>query len=68
MKLKYHRLKPGGVCLRRGSDEVKYHRLKPGGVRCALVAFASFKIERPPAKARWCVQRNYRARNSSPGR
>jgi len=35
MKLKYHRLKPGGVPAGRGVVVVvklKYHRLKPGGV------------------------------------
>ena len=36
-KLKYHRLKPGGV-QRRGKglfvvEKLKYHRLKPGGVQ-----------------------------------
>jgi hypothetical protein len=35
-KLKYHRLKPGGVfrCVGLASlaSKLKYHRLKPGGV------------------------------------
>ena len=35
VKLKYHRLKPGGVRCRRllsVAVKLKYHRLKPGGV------------------------------------
>ena len=36
LKLKYHRLKPGGVRRMRGrllvAEKLKNHRLKPGGV------------------------------------
>jgi len=36
LKLKYHRLKPGGVDNNAGAVSIavklKYHRLKPGGV------------------------------------
>src|SRR5215470_53711 len=53
VKLKYHRLKPGGVDvrgLRSVAVKLKYHRLKPGGVRCASAAFASCKAKRKGQK------------------
>jgi hypothetical protein len=36
VKLKYQRLKPGGVTGEKGEfvvEKLKYHRLKPGGVQ-----------------------------------
>ena len=60
VKLKYHRLKPGGVL--GGIDgapllavKLKHHRLKRGGVLGGIDGVvASCKIEVPRAKARWC--------------
>jgi len=58
MKLKYHRLKPGGVqreLLVAVVMKLKYHRLKPGGVQRELLCGCSYEIEVPPAKA-WCPE------------
>jgi len=59
-KLKYHRLKSPVVSLGESmgsllARKLKYQRLKPGGVSGRIDGVvASYKIEVPPAKARWC--------------
>ena len=61
MKLKYHRLKPGGVwdlVVSSVARKLKYHRLKLGGVDYVGVGLCSEEVELPPAEARWCLQRN----------
>jgi hypothetical protein len=54
-KLKYHRLKPGGVRERvlavSVATKLKYHRLKPGGVRERVWLFLYYEVEVPPAEA-----------------
>jgi hypothetical protein len=59
MKLKDHRLKPGGVLKDLGvllvAMKLKDHRLKPGGVlKDSGAVVGSYEIEEPPAKAMWC--------------
>ena len=53
MKLKYHRLKPGGVqrqWMLFVAMKLKYHRLKPV-VSTTVDALCSYEVEVPPAKA-----------------
>jgi hypothetical protein len=48
MKLKYHRLRPGGVQKELLVDVVmklKYHRLKPGGVQKELLVDVVMKLK-----------------------
>ena len=48
VKLKYHRLKPGGVAFLKGwclAVKLKYHRLKPDGVAFVEALCSSREIE-----------------------
>ena len=48
VKLKYHRLKPGGVVVRQRpfvAVKLKYHRLKPGGVVVRQRPFVAVKLK-----------------------
>ena len=57
MKLKYHRLKPGGVAFFGPvvfSCEIEVPPAKAGGVAFFEPVVFSYEIEIPPAKARRC--------------
>jgi hypothetical protein len=59
-KLKYHRLKPGGVqkiSAREVAQKLKYHRLKPGGVQKISAREVAQKLKYHRLKAWWCPKK-----------